>query len=140
MTEGKDAQRNTNHDAPPASLRLVELGGFEPPTYCLPGSVSHEPQRRPRRQAIAPSDVPSLTPSPSHINHRPSRAASAVTPTLQSSVPSVAALSHGAPDAGRGSQRIGGKTFSAPDVGSAAARGFYRSGLFSQKGVFAENA
>ena len=29
-------KENTNHQKPPASSRLVELGGFEPPTFCLP--------------------------------------------------------------------------------------------------------
>ena len=33
---GEGTRKDTNHQKPPASSRLVELGGFEPPTFCLP--------------------------------------------------------------------------------------------------------
>ena len=34
--DGTPNNETTNHQKPPASSRLVELGGFEPPTFCLP--------------------------------------------------------------------------------------------------------
>ena len=63
-------KENTNHQKPPASSRLVELGGFEPPTFCLPGLSACDSESALSAQADA-TKAPSLTSPDSYNKHRP---------------------------------------------------------------------
>ena len=67
---------NTNPSKPPASSRLVELGGFEPPTFCLPASRGVESDTGHPAQAKDPQVnlAPSLAQSSPSINIGPTAA------------------------------------------------------------------
>jgi hypothetical protein len=92
-------KENTNHQKPPASSRLVELGGFEPPTFCLPGISVCDSESAFSAQAKGHQGVgPSVASPDSYNKHRPIQRVSAghSTPATRNERP-AARFSFGTP-------------------------------------------